>query len=150
MPEFLAYVAWMQEEGTSRDVVWVPNAYPRAAYYLGYIAIERGAFEAAVAVLDHGLRLQPDSGKLAHEKAQALLRAGRLDEAGAVYREVLGRPGFLPPADRAAQLRGRGYLEIERHDLDAAERTFREALALEPDSPVARNELEYIAVLRGG
>jgi tetratricopeptide (TPR) repeat protein len=129
-------------------VVWLPNAYPRAFYYLGCLHIEAGDLDGALHYLDQGLLLEPASAKLKCEKAQALIRAHRQQDALELYTEVLGTPGFLADADRALALRGRGFVLIERRDLDSAEAAFRESQRYDPSSVMARNELEYIAQLR--
>jgi tetratricopeptide (TPR) repeat protein len=148
MEEFMSYVDWMHQNGQARDVVWVKNAYPRACYYLGFIYVERGEFDRAIEVLNQGIALQPDSGKLAHEKGQALIRSGRLMEALSMYEGMLSRSGFMSPRDRAALLRGKGYVLIEEERLEEAETSFRESLVLDPDSQVARGELIHISELR--
>lgn len=145
LDEFLAYVVWMKANGTERDVVWVNNAYPRAAYYLAYISVERKAFDKALEYLERGLKLDPDSPRLNHEKCQVFLRTKRTREALAIYSSLLARPNFfIVPTDRAMLLRGKGYAEIELGDFDAAEATLRQSLQLDPDSSVAKNELAFI------
>lgn len=148
MGEFVAYVEWMHEQKSIREVVWINNAYPRAAYYLGYLAIEIGAFDDAIKFLDRGLQLQPTSAKLSHEKGQALLRLGRPRDALAVYELALARDVFVAPFDQAILLRGKGCALIDLGELDLAERSFQDSLKLDPESPTAQHELEYIASLR--
>jgi tetratricopeptide (TPR) repeat protein len=148
MEEFLTYVLWMKENGDVREVDWLRNAYPRACYYLGFIYVEQKRFDRAIEVLERGLALQPDSGKLAHELGQALIGSRRFEKALSMYRTVLSRSGFICPRDRAALLRGKGFVLIETGKLDEAEASFRESLDHEPDSHLARGELMHIADLR--
>jgi tetratricopeptide (TPR) repeat protein len=149
MQEFLSWVAWMKDNGPERDVVWVLSAYPRAYYYLGYLALEAGDFTGAIDFLDRGLSLEPGNAKLTCEKARALIRLKRHRDALALYTDVLTRTGFLSEPDRARALRGQGYVLIELGDLDAAEQSFRRSQDYEPDSPVANQELQSITQLRG-
>lgn len=145
LEEFLAYVVWMKANGTERELVWISNAYPRAAYYLAYIAVERKAYDKALEYLERGLKLDPDSPRLNHEKAQVFLRTKRTREGLALYTSLLAKPNFfIVPADRAMLLRGKGYAEIELRDLDAAEASLRQSLELDPESSVAKNELAFI------
>jgi tetratricopeptide (TPR) repeat protein len=148
MEEFMTYVLWMKENGREREVIWSKNAYPRASYYLGFIYVEQKRFDRAIEVLERGIALQPDSGKLAHELGQALIGSGRFEKALSMYGVVLSRSGFMCPRDRAALLRGKGFVLIETRKLDEAEASFRESLVHDPDSHLARSELMHIAELR--
>jgi tetratricopeptide (TPR) repeat protein len=148
LAEFLEYVSWMKTAGRERSVAWLANAYPRAFYHLGYLLLDAGDPARAIAFLDRGLQLEPSSAKLASEKAQALIRLGRHKEAKAIYEGLLAAEGFVSVHDRAAALRGKGFILIEEGDLPAAEATFQQSLELDPDSKMARQELEYINQLR--
>lgn len=57
-------------------------------------------------------------------------------------------PVGADPHMEAAALRGIGYALVEKGDLDGAEKAYRDSQKLEPDNPIARNELEYIAKQR--
>ncbi len=63
---------------------------------------------------------------------------------------MLDNAVVLAPSLRAMALRGRGLQLIELGNLDEAEQCFLESLTIDPDSPVARKELEYIEHLRSG
>ena len=146
--DFLEYVTWMREAGRERNILWAANAYPRAFYYLGYLAIETGDLLGAITLLDRGLQLEPASAQLANEKAQAFLRLGAHRLAGPLYDQVLASPGFLSSHDRAVALRGKAFTLVEEFDFDDAEAALRQSLDLEPDSTVAMGELEAVQRLR--
>ena len=55
---------------------------------------------------------------------------------------------MMTPHRRALLVRARGVTLIELGRLDEAEGALRASLDLEPDSAVARRELDYIAELR--
>lgn len=146
--EFIEYVGWMQARGTPTSVAAIPNAYPRAFYYLGYLAIEAGDYERAIELMDKGLQLQPDDPRLGLEKAEALVRLEHFPEASAIYDRILTSDGFVRATDKARCLRAKGYLLIEAGDLNGAEAALRQSLQIEPESPVALNELDHICQLR--
>ena len=146
--DFLSYVAWYQAEGKKQKLIWLLNAYPRAYFYLGYIYFENGDYETAITFLDKGLILEPSQPSLLNEKAQCLVKLGRNQQALALYDQVLSQSGFVSPHKKAAALRGKGYLLIEEGDLDAAERVFLESLELDPESMLAKNELQFITSQR--
>jgi tetratricopeptide (TPR) repeat protein len=146
--DFVGCVMAMKARGIERDVAWIPNAFPRAAYYLGYIAIDRGRFDEALAHFDRGLVLQPECAALAREKAFALVRLGRIDEAATLYETALAWTSIMTDADRASLLRGLGGVRIEQGRLAEAEAQYRASLTYEPESTIAPQQLAYIAHLR--
>jgi tetratricopeptide (TPR) repeat protein len=146
--DFLSYVDWYEAEGKKQELIWLFNAYPRAYFYMGYIYFENADYETAITFLDKGLILEPDQPSLLNEKAQCMIKLGRNQEALALFDQVLSQSGFVNPHKKAVALRGKGYVFIEENDLDAAERAFLESLELEPDSMLAKNELEFIASQR--
>ncbi|HEV3144173.1 MAG TPA: hypothetical protein VGZ47_09840 [Gemmataceae bacterium] len=148
MPEFLGYIAIMQEKGPVKDVIWLPNAYPRAFFYLAYLQIELGNLKQALDYLDHGLILHPDHPKLMNEKAQALTGLRRFREALTIDERAFVDNTYTNLHDKALSLRGRGFVLIELGDLEAAEESFRRSLEYEPESPVVPQELAYIQQLR--
>jgi Tfp pilus assembly protein PilF len=148
LAEFIEYAASLKPPDQAKRIDWILNAYPRACYYLGYLFIEAGDFDQALEFLEQGLRLEPGNAKLANEKAQALVRLGRLGEAKGLYDAVLSRSDFVGKHDRAFSLRGRGYILIEEGQLDEAETAFRQSLEHDPDNPMAVQELAYIEQLR--
>ena len=142
------YAAWMKANGQWRRAVWNKDVYPRAFFWLAYLAVQEQDFGRAIEMSDRGLKLAPECSRLATEKAHALIRLGRLSEAKQIYEEVLGRDGFVLRHDRAVCLRGKGYVLIEESNLTAAEIAFRQSLEYEPDSDAALQELCYIEKLR--
>src|SRR5262249_25891100 len=129
---------------------WRSSAYPRAHYYLAFLEVRDGNTTRALELLAKGEQLEPNV-HFALERGQALIRGPRdFEGAMASYRSVLDRGDDVPGVLRAVALRGTGFVLIELDQLDEAERYFRESLALDPDSSVAKNELNYIARLRAG
>lgn len=148
---FLHYVMWTdaQTDDTKR-VIWIGNAYPRAHYYMGFLCVKRKEFDLAIEYLDKGQSLEPTNPGFHLEKAQALIHAGRKQEALPLYDHVTEMNAYISSRDLALAQRGRGFLLIELGDLDEAEMAFRFSLEIEPDSEVAINELQYIEDLRQG
>lgn len=148
--DFIHYVTWQQDQGlATKNIHWIGNAYPRAYYYLGFICVKRKQFARAIEFLDRGLALEPTNAMFVLEKAQALVHSGRKREALALYDQVEAGP-FVSGHKIAVARRGRGFVQIELGELDAAEASFRSSLELEPDNDIALHELEYIEHLRQG
>jgi tetratricopeptide (TPR) repeat protein len=142
--DFLSYVAWHQNNDRKEKVFWLKNAYPRAFYYLGYLQIEKGEYEKAISLLDIGLYLEPENPKLMIEKAQALIKLRRYEEALGLFDDVVSQNGYVNPSDKARALRSKGFIFIEKGDVNSAERFFLDSLQYEPDNDVAKHELRII------
>jgi len=149
LEEFMTHSA-MGGPGEAARLVWLPNAYTRAHYYMAYISVERRQPYEALRWLDAAIKLEPTQPRLQLEKALVLSRLGQYDAALNLYQRVLDETAVLAPSLRAMALRGRGLQLIELGQLDEAEQCFRQSLTVDPDSPVAQKELEYIHHLRSG
>lgn len=149
-PAFLHYVSWPPPSGCGHDVRWMPNAYPRAHYFLGfvYVAVSRPA--DALGVLERGRELEPSNPHFNFEIAQALLRSGQAENAMAFYDAVSEVGPHVSAAKLAVAKRGRGTALIDLKRLDEAQAAFRESLEHEPESALALNELIYIEQLKMG
>lgn len=147
--EFIHYATLMRDEPSKRMLVWVLSAYPRAYFYLGFLRVKARQFEEAIIYLDAGAALEPNA-KFACEKGQALTHVHRIKEALACYRSVGPPSPRVTTGTAAIALRGEGFVLIELGDLEAAAEAFHRSLALDPSSPVARDELDYIARIRQG
>ena len=149
-PAFLHYVSWPPPNGCGHDVRWMPNAYPRAHYFLGfvYVAVARPA--DALGVLERGRELEPSNPLFNFEIAQALLRSGQAENALAFYDSVSEVGPHVSATKLAIAKRGRGAALIELKRLDEAQNAFRESLEFEPNNALALNELVYIEQLKMG
>lgn len=149
--EFTHYVNWTQKHNPPGvDIVWVNCVYPRAFYYLGFLNVKLQRFDKALDFLKLGQALDPINPNFKCEMGQALVGLRRLDEALACYDSVPAVNEDVTAHAFAMATRGRGFVLIEMEKLDEAERAFQASLELEPNNPVALNELEYIAQLREG
>ncbi len=148
--EFLAYVAYHRGRPTEQSIRWIPAAYPRAWFFLGFIYVHLRESTRALDALNRGLALEPDQPRLLCEKGQVLATLRDFSSALELYRRAeTGRPE-TSPLQRAMALRGQGFQLIELGDLEAAEECFNRSLELDPKSELARDELKYIAHLRSG
>lgn len=130
-------------------IVWLSSAYPRAFYYLGFAHVKLDDPAAAIGFLEQGYKLEPHPMFLL-ERGKALARLKRHDLALASYEAALAHRGSVRAVLRAVALRGKGVQLIELGQLDLAEQAFNDSLELDPNNPVAANELRYIERLRRG
>ena len=74
----------------------------------------------------------------------------RTIEALKLFDQVSTIGPFTSGADVARGLRGKAFALIEQGRVDKAEEALNSSLKLEPNSDVAKNELRYLAQLKGG
>ena len=91
--------------------------------------------------------VQPDFASTAEEVVLGKLK--RHEEALQCYIRAATVREWAPATQIARALRGQGVQLVDLERLDEAEAALQESLGLEPDSEIARNELDYIAQLQG-
>jgi tetratricopeptide (TPR) repeat protein len=130
-------------------VVWVTPSYSKAYYLLAVIGVETGDAESAVNNMARAIEVQPYHPLVMHEAALILQRMGGAAQALEVLDHVDRVPAWLMTPERRALLwRTRGVTLVELGRLDEAEAALRASLDPEPNSAIARRELDYIAELR--
>jgi tetratricopeptide (TPR) repeat protein len=137
-----------QKGNESKTVRWIPNAYPRAYYLLGYIGVQEEKHLEALEDLEKGLRLEPGNPAFLIKKAEAYVGLGERKKAVSLYDQVLEAGTQLTEKDRAYALRAKGIQLIELGELDVAEESLKESLKYEPESKVVTSQLKYIVYLR--
>lgn len=149
--KFLTIAFWNEDEflahGRShagKSTIWAAPSYSRAWYQLAVVAVEQGQFEQALFSIDCGLDLEPDHPELWCEKGFVLGRLERHQEAYDCFVRAASARDWAPAAYLARALRGQGVELIDLDRLDEAKGALTRSLELEPDSKVARNELQYI------
>jgi superkiller protein 3 len=151
-----------------RALALVPG-FASAHNCLGILLAEQGRPDEAAASFEQLLRLQPDDADAWNNLGLVRARQGRVDEAVASYQRALQlRPGFpaaranldqaLRARDRslsssmgaspsagavqtAEALNQRGIALAQQGRAAEAEAAFRQALQVQPDSPMAPNNL---------
>jgi len=144
----------------------------------GNLARMSGDHERAISLIEHAVAQSPADLELNYQLSQALLAAGRTDEAEKKLRQiVLDHPDYAPAAndlawilaeqgkelDLAADLAERaargmavaevkdtfGFVQLQRGDVDAAIETLGAAVTLNPDYGSARYHLALALAKKG-
>jgi len=148
--EFFRYTASKATDKRQKgDIVWVGPSYSRALFLLGMLDAEERKYDEALVWLDKALALEPDHPAILGEKGFVLSTTKRHKEAIEAYRQGLERD-WAPQAEIARLMRGIGVCLVDLKQLEEAEAWLKRSLELDPDSVVARKELEYIKGLREG
>lgn len=115
-----------------------------AQILLGKLLLQQGDAEAAETTFEQALRLGVDRSEIAVPMAQAALELGKPDKV------LQGAgPDGLPTGPRVELLILRGHAYRATRDLDAAERSYREALALDSRNVPARLSLADLWIQQG-
>jgi tetratricopeptide (TPR) repeat protein len=147
MEDCVAFAGTLPQTGASLDCKG--NPFPTAALLLGSYYDEIGKPDRALAALDAGLVAAPNSPLVITERGAALISLRRLNDVLANDERGLAIAN-LSDHDRARLMRGRGAALTDLNRLDEAQQAYLDSLKLDPNNPVANNELAYIAQLRAG
>lgn len=128
----LAWGRFREARAVLRRVDLSRAAPPAHCAKLGASLLNIGDLPEAESWMRKAVAADPDSSEYRAGLAAVLHRQDRIDEAAAVYAEVLA----LQPADFDASM-GLGSCELDRRDPVAAERQFRKALAIDSTRAVA-------------
>ena len=118
--------------------------YSSLGFIVGWIDYEHQDYNDAITAYRKGLRNNPDDASLVSELTNTLATTGQSEEALHIVDEFLASHGMLDDHDHALMLRRRGYALVELGRLDEGEAAYTESQKYEPDSTVAKSELEYI------
>jgi tetratricopeptide (TPR) repeat protein len=140
-----------------QGAIAVFNPYPSAALYLALYYNEIHKPDDALRVIDAGMKLSTPQGlefgahmpALYGERAAAFETLRRFQDAFDVCDKGL-KLGSAGKMDQARMYRCRGFALTELNRLDDAQTSYEESLKLEPENPLAKREMAYIAKLRAG
>ncbi|EIZ79746.1 hypothetical protein WSK_1636 [Novosphingobium sp. Rr 2-17] len=124
------------------------------AYFVrSYALTELGRKAEALASLQRLTGLAPMHAPYFVELGYAYRENGDNPKAEEAYRTAMEYAGLAENETaqkqaRAAAQRGIGYILIEKGDLTAAKKAYEKSLKDDPDSPVAKSELAFIAEQR--
>jgi tetratricopeptide (TPR) repeat protein len=136
-----------------------------AHYMLGYSFSLSGDYKSAIDQLEKSVEINPDNADALSELAQAYLITGEVNKAQTIYNRMLvpksqdeitkHKRVILRECDYArikelyvSSALNMANIHIQKGNLDEAEKWFKEALQVLPDSQKAKEGLEQIRILR--
>lgn len=135
-----------------RAVIWLDWSFREALHAKAFLAVGERDFDQAMEFLDVEATFAPFAASAHCERGYILNHLKRPGDGLEAYKTALDlslRFASSSP-DTPVALRGIGFSLVELGDLDGAEEAYRQALQLQPESAVAKEELEYIQRLRRG
>jgi tetratricopeptide (TPR) repeat protein len=142
--DFLKVLTWAHEQPSYRGqaLTWVSPAVLDYQFLLGFCAVDRHDTAAAVEALGKAVRLAPLDANARLELAHALLTAKRFDLADAHIDVVLKTTGSRCGLGQA--WRKRGFLLVERGQMEPAYNAYQKSLDYDPGSKIALSEMLLI------
>jgi len=131
-----------REPARSRGAIWVSMRPAVLAFMAGYCAVDVRDYALAEVLLGTAAALMPLDANPRMELAQALIGQAKLDQADALVTEIMGATS--DPCATARAWRKRGFIRFEQGLLEEARAAYRKSLEFEPDSPLAKSELQAI------
>ena len=110
---------------------------------MGILKYQRGEFAAAAALMRRVVEIEPSADGVWNNLGNVLLRLDELDEAGRAFRRSLE---LVPTADAWANL-ARVFRRVQ--DYTHSQQACLQALALQPDHPIAMHNLALALLLDG-
>ena len=142
--EAAAYLAAHPGRRLGENLFWQLGSYSMAAFCRSNLALNQGDLPAAVRYLERGLQLEPDHPHLLVRAAFVRARDRDYRQALELFERSARGRSWATPRQQALALREAACLLADLGLLPAAEQAIRDALALDPQDPVARMEYEFI------
>ena len=143
-PAFHAVLSAARESPAhrARGATWVsPRAY-WMFFLAGFCAIEQEDYAQAERWLESAVALSPENETGRGELTHALVFQRKFDRADAIVETTIATS--QDRCDLARAWRRRGYIRFEQRRLDEARAAYVRSLEYDPDSPIARSELELL------
>jgi tetratricopeptide (TPR) repeat protein len=144
-----AAAAFLQTYMEGKFTVTVENDWCDAMLVKGYALNELNRPAEAMQVLESLVGHDPNNAQYLVEYAYTVRVNGQLERSLDLYKQAEGVASRLQDRAsaahwRAVALRGQGYAYTDLQRWDDAVKAYQRSLKYEPDSDVARNELQYI------
>jgi len=153
LPETLLYLLQAAAAKSGTGAVVVSPVWSLVFYYKGYCSTELGRAEDAKLYLDRAIAMSPMNALYLTERGN--MYAKEKDWASAMEKYRLAEEGanvYSPAASKNGDLarvwRSKGFVLVEQHQLDEAEKLYLQCLSLDPNDQRAANELKYVQNLK--
>ena len=119
----------------------------------GFALIDLNRPDEARPWLERALAMGPSNAQFLGELAEWYKSQRQWPKARELFQRAVDASALSPENrqvfDKTRGLRGLGFILVEEHRLDEAEKLYREALRLDPNDERSKRQLQYIAEQRG-
>lgn len=145
----IALLTLLQSASEKKDAYLVAREWAMPLYFRAYAHIEKGNLRAAKADLDAALQLAPFDAQILNERGHYHILQKDWAAAEADFQKAQDMAKLLSPtvehiALQSRALRGLGYVAVERKQWDKATAFYQQALALNPQDGIAKQELAFV------
>ncbi len=126
-------------------VVFVSSIVLQVIFRAGFCEVDRGAWADAERLLREAVAVSPASTDARSELVQALIMQQKLDAADAELERAIATSDSV--CQTAILWRKRGYILFDRRKLVDSYRAYAKSLELDPQSELARGEMQLIVKL---
>lgn len=144
--ESLVYL--LEASQGKQDAVVYASQMTYAHFMKAYVFVDQHRDDEAKTELDAALSLSPRNAQVLGETGTWYLRHRDWDHALQTYQRAQDAASLSTPAgekfERGVALRGIGYVYVEQHKLDDAERIYLQCLEVDAGDKKAANELAYV------
>lgn len=144
LDEFLAFSDDRNHADKHVMIQWAGLSYSKLWWQLAVVNRKQGFCEDALACVANGLKLEPDHPHLWIEKGTILDRQKQYREALFAYETAATIRPWAPNSSVAWAFRRQGFELVELGRFKDAQEAYRRSLELDPDSEVAKYELDGI------
>lgn len=146
--EHLNFSYNFKEASKYDQIIWLPSAYPRAYYWIGFVASKTNQHDKAIIMFNSGQELEPTNPMFLIGLANSYNKLGDHQSSLELYSQVNEIDEFTSPKIKAVALRGEGVQLIELKRLEEAKISLYKSLEYDPNNEIAINELMYIDELQ--
>ena len=141
----LAYLAMAAK--AKRDAIAIEQGWCRAQYINAFALVDLKRMADAEAAFRKLTEYAPLNARYLSELGFALQAQRKWAQSNDAYARAEANADLAPEGaarERCVALRGQGYNLVEMGKLDEAEAAYRKCLAITPDDPNSKFEIEYI------
>jgi tetratricopeptide (TPR) repeat protein len=137
---------YLKQNPDSKKVIWLDWAFGEALHKKAFLAAGRKQWDAALKLLQREIGYRPFAADPHTERGYVLNALGKRKEALQSYRLGLELSERFASSrhQMAVALRGIGWTLVELGDLEGARKSYERSLEIDPQSKVAKAELEFI------
>jgi tetratricopeptide (TPR) repeat protein len=132
-----------------KRVGWLTEpSYSEAYFNLGWLAVERKDYKAALGYLDEALKLEANHPSVLIEKGYVLQQMGRSKEALEAFGKVLTTREWTTQKIRARAMRGSASVFMSLKQWKQAEAALRKSLEIDPGNDQAQKTLARLRKIK--
>lgn len=142
--EFLSFVSYERRSDSEKRIVWAGKTYSKLWWELAVVNRKQGLFNNGLTCIERALELEPDHPHLWVQKGLILCDTKQYAHALTAFETAASVRPWTSQTTVAWALRQQGFVLVELGRIREAQAVYNRSLELDPESEVAKHEIEYI------